>query len=102
MRVCFHKQGKICFDRTTLFADLEDMLQKVRPQAVLVYTNTYDHRVSWRICARHAFPHDGETALAVLKTAGHREGRAHGKIQVLVNYETSWYRSNHAANDLVP
>ena len=24
-----------------------------------------------------------------------------GKIQVLVNYETSWYRSNHAAYDLV-
>jgi predicted dehydrogenase len=24
-----------------------------------------------------------------------------GKIQVLVNYETSWYRSNHAAYNMV-
>src|ERR1700756_4647643 len=36
-----------------------------------------------------------EDALAIEKAA-HA-----GKIQVLVNYETSWYRSNHAAYDLV-
>ena len=36
-----------------------------------------------------------EDALAIQKAA------QHGKIQVLVNYETSWYRSNHAAYDLV-
>ena len=36
-----------------------------------------------------------EDALAIEKAA------RTGKIQVLVNYETSWYRSNHAAYDLV-
>jgi predicted dehydrogenase len=91
------------FDRTTLFADLEDMLQKVRPQAVLVYTNTYDHRRVVEICARHGVPVMMEKPLAVsLEDALAIEKAAHtGKIQVLVNYETSWYRSNHAAYDLV-
>jgi predicted dehydrogenase len=36
-----------------------------------------------------------EDALAIERAA------RDGKIQVLVNYETSWYRSNHAAYDLV-
>src|SRR6266480_2758164 len=27
-----------------LFSDLEEMLKKTHPQAVLAYTNTYDHR----------------------------------------------------------
>jgi predicted dehydrogenase len=44
-----------------------------------------------------------EKPLAVsLKDALAMEQAAHsGKINVLVNYETSWYRSNHAAYDLV-
>jgi predicted dehydrogenase len=91
------------FDRSMLFADLEDMLQKVHPQAVLVYTNTYDHRRVVEICARHGVPVLMEKPLAVsLEDALAIEKAAHtGKIQVLVNYETSWYRSNHAAYDLV-
>ena len=91
------------FDRSILFADLDEMLQKVHPQAVLVYTNTYDHRRVVEICARHGVPVMMEKPLAVsLEDALAIEKAAHaGKIQVLVNYETSWYRSNHAAYDLV-
>lgn len=91
------------FDRSILFADLEEMLQKVHPQAVLVYTNTADHRRVVEICARHGVQVVMEKPLAVsLEDALAIEKAAHsGKIQVLVNYETSWYRSNHAAYDLV-
>ena len=91
------------FDRAILFADLEEMLQKAHPQAVLVYTNTYDHRRVVEICAGHGVPVMMEKPLAVsLDDALAIEKAAHeGKIQVLVNYETSWYRSNHAAYDLV-
>jgi len=91
------------FERAILFTDLEDMLQKVHPQAVLVYTNTYDHRRVVEICARHGVPVMMEKPLAVsIEDALAMEKAAHdGKIQVLVNYETSWYRSNHAAYDLV-
>jgi predicted dehydrogenase len=91
------------FDRSILFADLEEMLQKVHPQAVLVYTDTSDHRRVAEICGRHGVHVVMEKPLAVsLKDAQAIEKAAHaGKIQVLVNYETSWYRSNHAAYDLV-
>ena len=91
------------FDRSLLFTDLDEMLSKVHPQAVLVYTNTSDHRRVVEVCARHGVHVMMEKPLAVsLEDALAIQNAAHtGKIQVLVNYETSWYRSNHAAYDLV-
>ncbi len=91
------------FDKSLLFTDLEEMLKKAHPQAVLVYTNTYDHRRVVEICARHGVHVLMEKPLAVsLDDALAIEKAAHSaKIHVLVNYETSWYPSNHAAYDLV-
>jgi len=91
------------FDPSMLFTDLEEMLQKAHPQAVLVYTNTLDHRRVVEICARHGVHVMMEKPLAVgLEDALAMEKAAHAaKIHVLVNYETSWYRSNRAAYDLV-
>src|SRR6195256_4631852 len=91
------------FEKTLLFADLDEMLQKTHPQAVLVYTNTYDHRRVVEICARHGVHVMMEKPLAVsLDDALAIEKAAHaGKIRVLVNYETTWYPSNRAAYDLV-
>jgi glucose-fructose oxidoreductase len=79
------------------------MIAKAHPQAVLLYTNTSDHRRAVEICARHGVHVMMEKPLAVsLEDARAMQQAAHtGKIQVLVNYETSWYRSNHAAYDLV-
>ena len=84
------------------YSDLEEMLKKTHPQAVLAYTNTYDHRRVVEICARHGVPVMMEKPLAVsLEDARAIERAAHeAKIQVLVNYETTWYRSNQAAYDL--
>src|SRR5258707_3193989 len=91
------------FEKTLIFADLDEMLQKTHPQAVLVYTNTYDHRRVVEICARRGVHVMMEKPLAVsLEDALAIEKAAHtGKIQVLVNYETTWYRSNRAAYDLL-
>src|SRR5438046_9996968 len=78
------------------------MLKKTHPQAVLAYTNTYDHRSVVEICARHGVPVMMEKPLAVSlqdERAIERAARE-AKIQVLVNYETTWYRSNQAAYDL--
>jgi predicted dehydrogenase len=90
-------------DRDLIFSDLEDMLQKTRPQAVLAYTNTYDHRRVVEICARHGVHVMMEKPMAVSAEDAHAIANAarKGKIQVLVNYETSWYPSNHAAYDMV-
>jgi len=85
------------------YSDLEEMLKGTHPQAVLAYTNTYDHRRVVEICARYGVPVMMEKPLAVsLEDARAIEKAARaGQIQVLVNYETTWYRSNQAAYDLV-
>jgi predicted dehydrogenase len=91
------------FESSQLFTNLDEMLAKVRPQAVLVYTNTYDHRHVVETCARHGVHVIMEKPLAVsLDDAMAIQKAAHAaKIHVLVNYETSWYASNHAGYDLV-
>lgn len=94
---------KYGFGQDQLFTDLDEMLTKARPQAVLVYTNTYDHRRTVEACARHRVQVMMEKPLAVsLEDALAIQKAAHAaNIHVLVNYETSWYRSNHAAYRLV-
>jgi predicted dehydrogenase len=91
------------FEKAQLFTDLDEMIVKTHPQAVLVYTNTFDHRSVVETCARHRVHVMMEKPLAVsLSDALAIQKSAHGaKIHVLVNYETSWYPSNHAAYDLV-
>jgi len=94
---------KFAIDKHLLFPTLEEMLDRTHPQAVLVYTNTYDHRRVVEVCARRGVHVMMEKPLAVsLEDALAIEKAAHlGKIQVLVNYETTWYRSNRAAYELV-
>jgi predicted dehydrogenase len=90
-------------DSALYHADLEEMLRSTKPQAVLVFSNTFDHRKIVELCAKQHIAVMMEKPLAVsLQDARAMEQAAReGKIQVLVNYETSWYRSNHAAYDLV-
>jgi predicted dehydrogenase len=85
------------------FQSVEEMLTKTKPQAVLIYTNTYDHRSVVEACARHGVPVMMEKPLAVSNEDARamQSAAQRGKIQVLVNYETTWYRSNRAAYDLV-
>src|SRR4051794_6207704 len=91
------------FAASQMFAELDEMIDKIHPQAVLVYTNTYDHRRIVEVCARHGVHVMMEKPLAVsLEDAlAMQKAARQGKIHVLVNYETSWYRSNHAAYELV-
>ena len=90
-------------DPKLLYSDVEQMLTKVQPQAVLVYTDTRDHRRVVEAAARHRIPVmmekplavNVEDALAIKRAAD----AAH--IHVLVNYETTWYPSNTAVYQLV-
>ncbi len=79
------------------------MLVATKPQAVLVYSSTFDHRKIVELCAKHGVSVMMEKPLAVSFADAQAIQRAASaaKIQVLVNYETSWYRSNHGAFDLV-
>jgi predicted dehydrogenase len=95
--------AKFGLDPKLWHADLDETLTVTHPQAVLAYTNTYDHRRVVEICAKHRVPVMMEKPLAV-NIADARAmvlAARSGSIIVLVNYETSWYRSNHAAYDLV-
>ncbi len=90
-------------DPALYHADLEEMLRTAKPQAVLVYSSTFDHRKIVELCAKHHIPVMMEKPLAVSLADAQAIERAarEGKIQVLVNYETSWYPSNHSAYELV-
>ena len=85
------------------FPDLEAMMQSLpearRPQAVLVYTSIADHRPVIEAAARHGISVMVEKPLTISlddALAIRRVAREH-HIQVLVNYETTWYASNEAA-----
>jgi glucose-fructose oxidoreductase len=95
--------AKFALDSALYHEDLEEMLRSTKPQAVLVYSSTFDHRKIVELCAKHHIPVMMEKPLAVSIEAARAIERAarEENIPVLVNYETSWYPSNHSAYDLV-
>ncbi len=83
-------------DRALFFTDLADMLNRVKPEAVASFTNTYDHPTVVEACAARHIDVMMEKPLAVsmehariIQSAAARTG-----IHVIVNYETSWYPSH--------
>ena len=97
----YAKQFKLS---TNLFyPTLEALLAKTNVQAVVTYTCTYDHQRVVEECAPHGIDVMMEKPLAVdMKQALAMAAAAKkGGIQLMVNYETTWYSANHAAYDLV-
>ena len=92
----YSKQFKL--EGKPTFTNLEKMLDEVRPAAVATFTSTYDHVAVVRACAARKIPVMMEKPLAVSNEHA-REIAALAKksgIPVMVNYETTWYRSHHA------
>jgi predicted dehydrogenase len=90
-------------DSHLFYSDLERMLTTVQPQAVLVYSDTRDHRPIVEAAARHGIPVMMEKPLAISvedALAIQRAANA-AHIPVVVNYETTWYPSNAAVYQLV-
>src|SRR5258706_819524 len=85
--------GKVPF-----FTDLGVMLDSVKPEAVATFTSTYDHPVIVEACATRHIPVMMEKPLAISMEHAQAIRRAAdgAGIPVIVNYETTWYRS-HAA-----
>ncbi len=94
---------KYGLDEKLYHADLEEMVKATKPQAVLGYTSTYDHLKVVETCAKLGVAVMMEKPLAVSVSDAREMEKAakEGKIRVLVNYETSWYPSNHEAYELV-
>jgi predicted dehydrogenase len=82
----------------TLFTDLTQMIDRVKPEAIASFTNTLDHPAIVEAAARRHVHVMMEKPLAVSNADAQRIRRATetGGIQVLVNYETTWYPSHGA------
>jgi len=95
--------GRFKLEQNLFYSDLDDAIRKTLPDAVLDYSDTYDHRRVAEVCARHGVHLMMEKPLAVSLEDAHAIEKAAGggKIHVLVNYETTWYRSNHAAYSML-
>ena len=85
------------------FPSLGDLLRKTNVQAVATFTSTFEHRRVVEECAAHGLTVMMEKPLAVnleharaMQAAANRSG-----IQILVNYETTWYPANQAAYAIV-
>jgi len=97
-------------DTKLYHADLQELLNTTHPEVVLAYTNTLEHRKVVEICAK--YPTTArlkrlvvmmEKPLAVSADDAHAIAEASSKanLTVLVNYETTWYRSNRGVKQLV-
>jgi predicted dehydrogenase len=85
------------------YQDTKSLIEAKHPQAVLVYTSISDHRKVIETAARYGVSVMVEKPLTISledALAIRRVAREH-HIQVLVNYETTWYASNQAAYDEV-
>jgi predicted dehydrogenase len=93
----FHLEAKL------FFPSLEALCAKAKPQAVATFTSTFDHRRVVEECAPRGIHVMMEKPLAVsLDDARAMAAAARkGGIQLIVNYETTWYQSTHGAYDLV-
>ena len=83
---------------SVLFSDLASMIERARPEAIASFTNTYDHAGIVEAAAASRVHVMMEKPLAVSNAHAQRIRRAaeRGGIQVLVNYETTWYPSHGA------
>ena len=75
------------------FGSLEKALDATHPEAVVVFSNTFDHRAIVEICGRHRITVMMEKPLAVSVEDARAIAKSaeEGNIDVLVNYETTWY-----------
>jgi glucose-fructose oxidoreductase len=94
---------KYQLDSGLFYTQLDAMVAARHPQALLVYTSIGRHRQVIEAAAQHGLSVMVEKPLTMSlddALAIRRAAREH-HIQVLVNYETTWYASNRAAYDEV-
>lgn len=89
-------------DPALFYSSLKELLAKTNIQAVATFTSTFEHRHVVELCAAKGIHVMMEKPLAVnLDHAKAMQAAAlRGGIQVIVNYETTWYPGNQAAYEL--
>ncbi|MFB6248036.1 MAG: Gfo/Idh/MocA family protein [Salinibacter sp.] len=84
------------------YRDLGTMLEATRPDAVVTFTHTFDHRRVVETAARHGVDVMVEKPLAVSMEHARaiRDAAETHDIHVLTNYETTWYPSTQRVYEL--
>ncbi len=95
----YEQQFKL--DHGLFYADIDSMVAAKKPQALLVFTDIAGHRAAIEAGARHHLTVMVEKPLTMSldDALAIRETARKANIQVLVNYETTWYSSNKEAYD---
>lgn len=85
------------------YASLDEMIAKTKPEAVTAFGTIFEHLAVVQACAPKGIHVMVEKPLAIsLDHAQKIQALAkQHHIQVLTNYETTWYATNHKTFDLV-
>jgi len=97
----YEKQFSLATEK--LFPSHAGMLDKVKPEAVMVFSSTVDHLQAVELCAARKIPVMMEKPLAISNEHARKMAalaNAAG-IPVMVNYETTWYPVNAPIAKLV-
>lgn len=91
-----HYGEKYGIAKELFFSDVSEMLTRVRPEAVAIFTSTAEHPALVEAVAANHVPVMMEKPLAVDTAGAKRIERASRKnnVPVIVNYETTWYPSH--------
>jgi predicted dehydrogenase len=94
-----HYESEFHLDHKLFYTDMDKMLDELHPDAVLVYTDIQDHRKVIEAAAKRGINAMVEKPLAttMADALAIRAAANEHHIQVLVNYETTWYASNAEA-----
>ena len=91
------------FSMDLVYPTVAEMIEATRPEAVTAFTTTRDHLPVVQACAPEGVHVMVEKPLAVNMADARKIAslsRQHS-IQVLTNYETTWYPSNHEAYQIL-
>jgi predicted dehydrogenase len=91
------------FSMNIVFNTMEEMLTKVKPQAVTAFGTIYNHLAVVEFCAPRGIDVMVEKPMAVSLEHARKMQELAQKyhIHLLTNYETSWYSSNQKAWEYV-
>ena len=90
------------FDIGIVYEDLDEMLDKVKPDGVLAFNSVFGHLQVVEACAPRGVHVMVEKPLAVNSEHARRMAELASEHQTLVltNYETTWFPTNHRAFDI--
>ena len=91
------------FSMNLVYDSLDAMVTAARPEAVTAFNSIYDHLETVKYCAPRGIHVMVEKPLAVSLEHARQMAELAKKhhIELLTNYETSWYGSNYAAYDSI-